>query len=245
MFKQLRNIIRSFGIDVVRYHPPQLDAVQKILTTYQTKLVIDGGANVGQYAKKTFRNGYKGKIISIEPQIEAYQELLQQITPALDWQIYRRCALSNVIEKALINVTQNSESSSLLNLNVHSSEANEGIVVVRQEEVEVTTLNQINRELNLLATYSSIYLKLDLQGHELKALQGATDLLQSPHLKVVQLEMALHSTYQDEPNWLILIEFMEAHGFEVFHLFPGFTHGQTGQLLEIDGVFVRKTNKTY
>ncbi len=240
MLKQLRNIFRSFGLDVVRYSPPVVDTIQKILTDQQISLVIDGGANVGQYAKKTFKNGYTGKVVSIEPQIEAHQQLLAQVANYPTWQIYKRCALADVAGKAQINVTQNSESSSLLALTDSASQTDAGIAVIRQEEVEMTTLDIIAKDLNFLATHSAIYLKLDLQGHELKALQGATSLLQAPQLKVVQLEMALHSTYQNEPDWLVLIDYMKISGFDLFYLFPGFTHSETGQLLEMDGIFVRK-----
>src|SRR4051794_18594391 len=70
---RFRNMIRSavnkVGVDVVRYDANR-DPRQRLarrLKQLDTDLVIDVGANAGQYARSLRNAGYRGRLVSFEP----------------------------------------------------------------------------------------------------------------------------------------------------------------------------------
>ena len=46
MIKLIKNILRSFGVDIVRYSKSPIDIIQHILIENKIDFLIDGGANV-------------------------------------------------------------------------------------------------------------------------------------------------------------------------------------------------------
>jgi len=73
----LRRFLRGTGFDIVRYQPSThpLARRKRLLENYGIDLVLDVGANVGQYGKELRCIGYKGQIASFEPLSAAYAEL--------------------------------------------------------------------------------------------------------------------------------------------------------------------------
>jgi Methyltransferase FkbM domain len=102
------------------------------------------------------------------------------------------------------------------------------------EEVRVARLDQT------LASNDGerIYLKIDVQGYELRVLAGADRTL--ARVVAVEMELALAGLYNDQPLLRDQIDVLGGLGFEIFSLEPTF-FDQEGRLLEMDGVFVRVT----
>ncbi len=82
------------------------------------------------------------------------------------------------------------------------------------------------------------FLKLDVQGFKPQVLRGAGQLLSE--VTALQLEMSLVSLYHDEIAMPEMYSMLERHGFLIWDLEPGFRHPRTGQLLQVDGLFVNK-----
>jgi hypothetical protein len=62
----LQKLLRRVGLDVHRYDP-QKDGMlrrQRLLEQYDVRLVLDVGANAGQYARLLRRGGYEQPIVS-------------------------------------------------------------------------------------------------------------------------------------------------------------------------------------
>ena len=77
-------------------------------------MVIDVGANMGQFAIELRNAGYSGQIISFEPLIEYYKHL---ISIADDMWHIENCALGNSNTTETINVSHKTVFSSILNTN--------------------------------------------------------------------------------------------------------------------------------
>jgi len=236
-FRQaIRNSIRKAGFDIIRYEPKShpLARRNKILQTYGINLVIDVGANVGQYGKQLRELGYKGKIISFEPLGSAYKELNDKATIDDLWEVHNY-ALGNKEETALINIAANSYSSSLLGMLSSHINSAPNSKYVGQEEVQVKTLDAIFPTLSCEA--DKIYLKIDTQGFEKNVLKGAEGALQS--IDTIQLEMSLIPLYENELLFDEMYQHLYQKGYRLVAVEPGFTDEKTGQLLQLDGIFHR------
>jgi len=64
-----KRLFRSFGIDLRRYSPAanEFNRLAHYLQLHSVTLVLDVGANIGQFAEGLREGGYDGRIVSFEP----------------------------------------------------------------------------------------------------------------------------------------------------------------------------------
>lgn len=236
---RLNAVLRRLGLEVRRF--PQPDAAQRrrsaLLHHRAIDLVVDVGANGGQYASGLRRVlGWGGRIVSFEPQTEAFARL--QVAAAGDerWQLCRQ-ALGDAPGTATIHVSANSESSSLLPMLPAHRAAAPHTAYVGAQQVPVSTLDELLPA--LLHGAARVWLKIDVQGYEMHVLRGAAMSL-ARHVEVVELEMSLVPLYAGAPSMAALQSFLEAAGFRLAGIEPGFADPRSGELLQVDGLFVRE-----
>jgi len=72
--RKLRQYARKLGFDVVKYRPTRhpLARTRFLFERFGIDLVLDVGANTGQYARQLRHTGYRGRIVSFEPLASAY-----------------------------------------------------------------------------------------------------------------------------------------------------------------------------
>src|SRR5689334_10627159 len=95
-----RNVL---GLEVLRTRnlPPPSEAhiaiIQLVssLRKFEIDLVLDVGANKGQFASEIRQWGYTGRIVSFEPLSQAHGQLLQSRARDSMWEVYPRCALGD------------------------------------------------------------------------------------------------------------------------------------------------------
>jgi len=233
----LRQLLWRFGYDISRFSPEShpLARRKQLLQAFSIDLVLDVGANAGQYAWQLRSDlGYTGRIVSFEPLSAAYRLLAARASGDPLWSTFNQ-ALGDANGQHQINVAQNSYSSSLLRmLPAHVAAAPES-EFIGHEAIEVRTLDSVFGE--LCAGSRHIYLKLDTQGFESRVLRGAEASLGA--IGTVQLEMSLVPLYENERLFPELYELLTAKGYTLVSIEPGFTDRATGQLLQVDGIFHR------
>ena len=232
----LKKLLLKIGYNVSKYDSRR--DPKAVLNSFFNKsninVVLDVGANAGQYGKQLRNDGYKGKIISFEPLSSAYKDLLVSAQADSNWQT-QNCALGENKEELEINIAGNSWSSSLLNMMPsHSSEAPESAYVDR-ETVQVETLDRVFIELT--DERDNVFLKIDTQGYTKQVLDGAVDSIEK--IKGVMLEMSLISLYENEPLIAEAITMMSEKGFTLVFIEPEFIANDTGQQLQVNGFFFR------
>ena len=84
--KRFLNAMLKF--DVVKYPTPELDRRIKFLKNNAVTLVLDVGANIGQYGSELRSIGYEGQIISFEPTSDAYTKLAALSKKDKKWKQY-------------------------------------------------------------------------------------------------------------------------------------------------------------
>jgi len=234
--QRIRQILSRVGRDAVAPQPipPVLALRGTLLERYKIDIVLDVGANAGQYGKELRAIGYKGKIVSFEPLSSAYKELLKTANADGSWKALS-FALGDTEGKAVLNIAGNSMSSSILDmLPSHVKSAPES-QYMGKEQVEVRTLDSVFDA--ICSQEQNILLKIDTQGFEKHVLDGAERSLR--FINTIQLEMSLTPLYQGELLFPELSQLLYQKGYRLASIEPGFTDKQTGQLLQIDGIFHR------
>jgi len=225
---------RLAGVDLVRFrsvrHP--IGRRNRVMAALGIDLVIDVGANLGQFAIEIRRNGYTGRIVSIEPLVAPYEELSRLAAKDARWAVIRS-AVGPRTGAATMHVAANAgASSSLLPMLDLLARVAPEVTYVGDERVDVATLDDL---VPPDATEGgSVFMKLDVQGYELRVLEGGAATLDRSSL--VQVEMSLLPLYDTAPTFREVLEFMEQRGFRLIGLEPGFAD-RTGVLLQADGLF--------
>ena len=89
--------------------------IARLLEIHKIKMMIDVGANVGQSSAKILGLGFKGDILSFEPIQGAFRILESKSKNFSNWQAFQ-LAIGDREEQIEINVSENIESSSVLNI---------------------------------------------------------------------------------------------------------------------------------
>ena len=213
---------------------PGLDGM---LARTEFGLVLDVGANHGQFAAKMRGLGYKGPIASFEPMATAFARLAAAskedsfVTPF-------HFALGARTETREIFISGNSASSSFLPIERTTVAAEPMTAVVGKETVEVRRLDEIAEEILSPANGGHVLLKLDTQGSEREVLEGAEKTLQS--IDFILCECSLISVYQGEPLIEDQIGLMRKKGFDPISMELGWSDQGTGHTYQVDVLFKRR-----
>jgi FkbM family methyltransferase len=230
----LRSLAEASGFEIRKtsvYTSPKLRH-QLLFSQLQIDLVVDVGANTGQFAHQCRAAGYKGEIISFEPSATAHAGLLRCAAADPLWNVADRMALGAADGEIEINIAANSFSSSILPMLDSHLSAAPASRYLHKEKVPLRRLDDV-----LVAGGRNIFLKLDVQGYEPQVLAGATQLL--AHTLAIQLEMSLVPLYEGELLMPEICAAMAGSGFELWDFEPSFRNPITGRLLQIDGIFTR------
>lgn len=190
-------------------------AEHHVLNSWLSKLeidtLIDVGANIGQFGIDIRSGGYRGAIHSFEPSSKAYSILEKTLSKKSDWYSYN-LALGEESKIVKLFVTKNEGlSSSLLNMTQLHVDAYPGSEVVQQEEISVERFETIQNKHSLFSEKSNVAVKLDVQGAELRVLQGFSGLLSQ--VKLVYCEASSVEFYRGQPLLDEVIEFLVKKGF--------------------------------
>jgi FkbM family methyltransferase len=238
MKRHIKKFLRAIGYDFVRYYPGSSIECFTIglMKKHEIDLVLDVGANEGQYGAFLRRNGYSKKIASFEPLSIAYIKLLKVSKKYPDWEIAERMAIGDHNGTVKINVSQNLVSSSILPILRKHTDVEPTSQYMQTEEIKLRTLDSLADEYRILDSHS-ILLKIDTQGYEDKILSGAAQLLTK--IAMIQLELSLTPLYQGQKLLVDVVRSLEEKGFQLVGLFPGFTDNKNIQMLQVEGVFLR------
>ncbi|MBE9046128.1 FkbM family methyltransferase [Pleurocapsales cyanobacterium LEGE 10410] len=233
----IKNLATELGWEIRRYHPAvsEIPRMYQSLAYHQIDLVLDVGANVGQYAMLLRKLGYAGKIVSFEPLSSAYSRLKTISDKDSLWEVAPRTAIGNENNEIEINISANSQSSSVLGILDSHLKAASNSAYVGSETVKLSRLDTVAQ--GYLDNASSVFLKIDVQGFEKQVLEGATKIL--PQIKGIEIELSLVPLYQGQPLFQEMLDLLDGLGYELYAVIPGLADPKTGRLLQMDGIFFR------
>lgn len=231
-------MLNKAGWELHRYRPASdpWALVLDLLKRHEVNLVIDVGANVGQYASELRNFGYTGRIVSFEPLVAAHALLQRNAARDDAWIVAPRCAIGARSGEVTINVSENSVSSSVLPISethVHSAPDSK---YVKSEQTPLKMLDDATEA--FLTPNDRVFIKIDTQGFESEVLDGANVILQRAFGLCV--ETSLVPLYIGQHLWLKIVERLEAAGWVLWDIRQAFSDPTTGQILQADLVFSRR-----
>lgn len=197
-------------------------------------MVLDIGANEGQFAIKLRESGYRGHIISFEPQVNVFNKLKIKVNQDEKWECHQ-LALGDTNESLSMHVSMFSQSSSLLPIGRLHTELLPNSVEIGKETVTVVTLDAwgANRDLEK----KRIFIKMDAQGYERFILAGGKQTISSAVGALVELCFA--KIYDRQSKYYEVMEYLEGAGLSFAGLTEINSHPASGDYLWADGLFIR------
>lgn len=195
-------------------------------TGYAPDFIIDAGASTGVWSFAVSCVYPRARYVLIEPSLEQYDRASRdKYIGALQTVDIVRCAVGSSEGKGVIASSESPYQGSLA--------SGDGVAQGTGSSVRIRTLDTLASELELAGRG---VLKLDLQGGELAALRGATDLLASS-IDAVVTEVSVEPAA--EQRYYEVDEFLRSVGFALVDDAGEWREPRTGKLLEKDLIYVR------
>ncbi len=204
-----------------------------VLQALYFDLIVDIGANRGQFALIARKTYPKAKILSFEP-LEEPSKIFKKIfshDPNVTLYPY---AIGRQQTTATIHVTKDDDSSSMLPISKIQSDMFPGASEKETRQVLVSPLSQL---ISSASIPLAALLKIDVQGFELEVLQGCEDILQKfSHLYV---ECSFMELYEGQSLAYQIIAWLEKRDFMLIGVHNMF-YGKHGTAIQGDFLFARK-----
>lgn len=156
--------------------------VRDRLGPMKTMMVFDVGANVGYYSELLREAlGDTAIIHSFEPSLKTYQQLAARI-PASATSILHNVGLGETEKNTVLYTDQ--DASGLASIYKRRLD-HFGVFMDKSEDIATTTIDAFCKNNDITHIH---FLKLDVEGHEMKVLEGASRLLCAKEVDFIQFE---------------------------------------------------------
>ncbi len=239
MKEWIRPKLRSLGVDVIAFGPSTSVIARRIrlLRHHKIQLVLDIGANEGQYGAALREAGFEGLLISFEPLAEAFARLQKRASGDSRWSCVN-LAIADTSGTMRFNVDgADGQCSSFLRM-----------VRAFEQDLEVPHRHHSVRDVNTLTLDEAMvrfvppeirpFVKMDVQGFEGRIIAAATSSLE--RIAGFQLELSLLPLYEDEILLPEMASSLAEKGYAFESIEPGNTDLATGRLLQADCLFFRR-----
>jgi FkbM family methyltransferase len=227
---RLKRVLRRTGYDVVRFH----DLERRHLRHHRVDVVLDVGANEGQFGQHLRLSGYGGRIVSFEPLAEPFARLQARAAADPRWEALQ-LALGAAPATTDLHVSELTVFSSLRPSLPALGTLDARSQAVRTERVAVERLDAVFDR--LVRPGERAFLKVDTQGYELEVLDGAAGVLD--RLVGLRLEMSVEPLYEGEPVAAEMLQRAAGYGFGLWSLEVETRDPATGRALQLDAIFYR------
>ncbi|WP_287061433.1 FkbM family methyltransferase [Mesorhizobium sp.] len=230
---RIKNFGRRLGLDIHVYGPRHNADLRLVhfLRMHAVDLVIDVGANRGQFAKGLLTNGYSGRLVSFEPLPNAHTQLIAEAkTFEGQWEVAPAMALSDEAGFAEFQITHSDTSSSLL----QPTDAFVSVLpqVAISSTLEIQTQCLDTAALPYISKAAKPFLKLDVQGTERKVLDGGGETLSKCCGAIV--EICTEELYHGQSTIQEVLAVLLSAGFEVWDISSAYRNARTHRLGAID-----------
>lgn len=206
------------------------------LTSHKVDVVLDVGANSGQYATSLREAGFKDRIVSFEPLSGPFSRLVRCSAADPLWDC-RQCALGDFDGTVSMNVAGNAgTSSSILPMLRTHQDAFPRANYVGTEDAVIRRLDSVAPE--LLQHNEAAFLKIDVQGFEKQVVVGGRSTI-NDRCVGMQVELSFVALYEGDMLIQEALDLVDSLGFVLAGLAPGFIDVRNGRVLQADGVFFR------
>lgn len=200
-------------------------------------IIYDAGANKGLMINNFFSLFPDASVHAFEP-IKDLCKTMRENFPGKKNLVVNECGIGNKQTEMNLNINFNMDTSSFLTSKKTGLNSDKQVETQRQVTVPVITLDSYakknnHRKINLL--------KLDIQGSELNALNGAAFLLKNKMIDMIFTETYFIQQYEGQPLFHEIASFLFENGYELQDLYNPF-YGK-GKIAWCDSLFIRSDLK--
>lgn len=213
----IRKLLKKLGVHVIgETQIKRNDAfyhLKKLLPANKDYVLFDVGAATGDFAAEMKEIFPAAKIYAFEPQAESFKHIQQNYAAlCTPYQV----AFSNAVGEHDFYITSNGVSSSLLKPSITHTGLDELTKVDNNITVKTDTIDNFCSSNNIKHIN---LLKLDIQGAELDALKGATQLLQNKMIDVIYTEVEFMSLYDNQPLFHDIAQYLNGFGYKLYNIY--------------------------
>ena len=215
---ELRAIFTSHFI---RQRASKLNALFNLKNSgFNPAVVFDVGAQVG--TPELFNAYPDAHHVFIEPVLECIP-ILNEIADTLHSASVINCAVSNVNGITTLSVTPSRQYSSI--------DAKMGD---ESREIDVKTVDAIYEDIHI---EGPVLLKIDVDGIEIKVLQGSKSILRKDCVVVIEASIA-----DEGARFNGVVEFLSSYGFAVYDIVDPLYRQKDWHLWQVDLIFVKTSS---
>jgi FkbM family methyltransferase len=207
----VRQLFRSFGVCLHRTSYSDgvelYGNIRQLLKAHNINLVIDVGANKGQFRNALKEHcGYKGKVASFEPIPDLAANLKQLSASDSSWNVFD-VALGSEVGNLEFDVYSRSELSSFLKGGSSLSSQE----IIGRKTVPVQTIASLASDIFAEIPPEQTFLKMDTQGFDLNVMRGAGSMLR--RFPFILTEVPNRQIYEGMSSFEDCINFLRENSF--------------------------------
>lgn len=204
----------------------------KILDDIKTDLVLDIGANKGQFAISLYDYGYKNKVLSFEPLSDIYKILEENSKNNSLWHVHEKCCIGDTEKMVDINLSNLAGNSSILDIKSTKYNVPESHYI-KKENVPQITLATLS-ENQLIKQAKNIFVKMDIQGYEHYVLSQLPTI--NYKIDGFYLELSLVDLYEDQKDYLYICNQLKEFGYDLVYVEPEYI--RSNRMVQFNGLFL-------
>lgn len=218
-----------------RFHP--FDAIPADI---KPTVILDVGANEGRVAEAALRTYPQCRVICFEPVSATFQALQKRLTRYGSRVVYFNEALSDVNAQAEINLTNFNGANSLQPQPALHKTLNPHVHEIGKEVIKLSRLDDMAVK---LPAQKIDVMKIDVEGHELKVLQGGRNFIQqNVDTIIIEISMMRDAAWSQQAVFDIFA-LMKELGFALLNVFDLHHANQSEMLLvQMDCVFRKQSS---
>lgn len=245
--KLLKKLFRLLGYKIEKIHPDihELTFDEIYPKFLKNPVIFDVGANEGQSIERFKKIFINYEIHCFEPNYDLYQKLKKKYENNKNIFI-NNSAVSKEIGQGILNITQKSGSSSMLDikkntkwLKIRSKQFNTDPenFIKKKEKVSTVSLNDYCKKHNIKEID---ILKIDTQGFEDNVLIGSLEMIKNQSIKFIELEIIQKEAYEKYFSFYDLEKLLSPNDYRLCSIHLSNNNIFEGNVFFTDNLYISK-----
>ncbi len=236
MLYRINSILKYFGYAIRRpYSGFSLNYNIDWIKKYNINTILDVGANIGQFAKFIYGVFPNALIYSFEPIEECYDKLKVNMKDSKNFRAFN-FALGSKDEEMNFYLNDFTPSSSLLKITDNSIE---NFPITKNQKISKVSVKKLDGLINDLEIRKNVLMKIDVQGFEKSVLEGSILFIEK-FVKLLIVETSIIPLYENESSFEQIYDLITKLGFDYKGNLDQLYSPITGEILQVDAIFMKK-----